>query len=1158
MSQGDVVGRGGIEGWAQPARARAMRVLMLAAVLLALAGINSFSAKAAEPERQLDALRSLIGGCAGKAEPLDPVEDPGCPGGTHPPSGAFAVPEAVATDFYGNVYVSNFGKLTDGSQGRIDIFDPDGVFISELKIAAPTSVAVDSKGNLYVIAQREDAPPLKKLLRYPPVAPYEPEVGNIEYGAETFTTLTQPGTSSLSNYTGIAVNIANDHVFANYGAAGLIEYTSADTGNAIARTTSMPIWPYGIGVAVDATRERLYASALNDRIDIFALDQIVGTPPTDEYEKIGSIEGSAVPEGEFGGRLAVAVDEGTGNVFVLDGESNVVYEFTADGAYVDTIEHSFEVPFGERSAWIGIDNGPFSPNGKLSDKGRYLYVPSGKVGTGHSFAFYESTQGPPEAKSIVAAGITESEAEFQAVVNPGSLVTSYSFEYTTQESFNQEGWSAATLAGSGEIPAGNLDDEASAAVAGLEAGTPYRFRVVVSNDEGSDEVEGTFSTYPSPSIESPTPCGNQMLRTGFSALLPDCRAYELVSPADMNGRTPLGAGHEGYFTTPQVSPAGDKVPFRVEGGSIPGIGGTGSYLGDPYISSRGPTGWGTAYIGPTGAEALTVMPGGTSPDQSYSFWHAERGGSAVIEGTSTSYLRFPDGHSELLGKGSIGTDPAAAGLLISEGGEHVIFASGYGGASSDTAVQLEPDAAPPVEEEKEGKIVKKGTRAIYDRTLDGTVHVVSLLPGNVPLEAGDNTLPLGFSLDGKGVAFTLGNTLYLRYDNSETFEIGEGVDYAGVAEGGNRIFYVEGGRLWRFDALTGERTPFSSGSVVPVNVSADGSAAYFISTSKLIAEPNPNGVSAKAGKQNLYLAEEGAAGSEEGKISFVGTVTERDVVGALGASLQVDGLGLWTDAASEPMPGKFAIDPSRTNPDGSVLLFQSRAPLTGYDPEGHAQVYRYDSVGGRLHCLSCNPTGAPATADATLQSENREGFALFYPQAWIQNLRPDGRRAIFQSEEALVPGDTDGRQDVYEWEDEGVGSCTREGGCVYLVSSGHSSRNDYLWAVSASGDDVFFLSADLLLPADQDETPSIYDARVGGGFPEPAKQADCQGEGCRPQLAPAPALPAAQTPVHGAGDNVKPRRCGKGKRKVKRAGKVRCVKKHRHRRAGSDRKGGRK
>jgi hypothetical protein len=1081
-------------------------------------------------ERVLDAELSLVGGCI-EPEALDPVEDPGCPttppSSAHPPA-AFAVPTAVTTDFYGNIYVSNFGKKADGSQGRIDIFTPDGIFISELKIAAPQSVAVDSEGNLYVIVELES---FRRLELFVPTV-YEPEAGKIAYGAAP-AFLSQPGTAPGSLFSGLAINVENDHLFANYGGGGILEYASAAEGNGIVGSAVTTIFPYGMGIAVDAARDLLYAVVNDERIDIFDLTKTTGEG---SYEKVGSIEESAVPPGNFGGYLSVAVDEGNGNIFVLDGKLNVAYQFEGDGSYLATIEHSFLAPFG---AEIGVDNGPFSPNGALSGNGRYLYIPSGKTGTGHLYAFEESISRSPEIKSAIASGVTQTEVEFLASVNAGNLVTDYTFEYTTQESFESEGFADATVAGSGQLPAGNLDDEASAPVNGLQAGTRYRFRIVANNEKGSDELQATFSTYPSYPTDS-EPCGNELLRVGLSGPLPDCRAYELVTPADTNGRAPVGIGQEGgWFTSRQVAPSGDRLPFRVEGGTLPDSNGTGSYLGDPFVASRGAGGWNTAFTGPSAAEAVAITPGGVSPDVGYSFWTAENKGSALIEGKSTSYLRYPDGHSQVLGEGSIATDPGALGFMISDGGDHVIFGVGYG-ASASAAVQIEPDGAP------------SGNQAIYDRTPDGEVHVVSLKPGDTPLGAGESAVYQGSSLDGKGVAFTVGSTLYLRYQNEETYELGD-VDFAGVAEGGNRVFYVEGGRLWRFDAITDEKVPFSNGTVTPVIVSPDGSTAYFVSSAKLSSEANPNGAIAKAGDQNLYI-------SQEGEVRFVGPITDRDVKGRFNGTRQVDGLGLWMTANGQPEVGRLGIDPARSTPDGGVLLFSSRAPLDGYDPDDHAQVYRYDATGETLDCISCNPTDAAATSDATLQSENREGFALFLPHAWLRNLRPDGRRAIFQSSEPLVQGDTDGLQDVYEWEDQGVGSCATPGGCISLISFGHSVRNEYLWAVSESGDDVFFITSDLLLPADQDETPSIYDARVGGGFSESLK-VECQGEGCRPQLSLPPAIPAPQTPVSGDGDNITPpRHCGKGKRKVKRNGKVRCVKKkhkkHSQHRAGSSRKGG--
>src|SRR5262249_15623927 len=151
--------------------------------------------------------------------------------------------------------------------------------------------------------------------------------------------------------------------------------------------------------------------------------------------------------------------------------------------------------------------------------------------------------------------------------------------------------------------------------------------------------------------------------------------------------------------------------------------------------------------------------------------------------------------------------------------------------------------------------------------------------------------------------------------------------------------------------------------------------------------------------------------------------------------------------------GELSKDPSRLNPDGTVLLFQSGADLDGYDPEGAPEIYRYDSVGERLRCISCIPTKTPATGGANLEviSPQQGAPPPFTAVGFVPNLRADGKRAIFESTEALVSADNDGVQDVYEWEEQGQGSCTRSGGCVYLISSGRSASDNYLYAISASG-----------------------------------------------------------------------------------------------------------
>ncbi|MDQ3725859.1 MAG: hypothetical protein M3335_08245, partial [Actinomycetota bacterium] len=1046
-------------------------VCTLAIVLLGTAG--GATALAAETH-VFDPNLSLTGGCG--TSPIDPVADPGCPD-VHAPS-TFSSPRSVTTDFYGNVYVASYGKdSANGAEGRIDIFNAEGVFVEEIPDSSgPKSLAVDSEGNLYVFSHRSGTD--AKIQRYAPTGTYNPAGGEIAY--DDSPTLVAEHPSAF--LTAIAINPENDHLFVHWGVS-LFEYGSAAEENKLLDEDvdgEVLFHQNGAGLAIDSAGRRIYASDRGSSpgsyvIRVFELDS--------PHTLLATIDGSTLPT-PLPDKFSLAVDEGTGNIFVYDGEiADIVYELTKDGTYVSTIDHQIQGVVGGQ---VGVDNGPFSPNGALNPDGRYVYVPSHPGGVGRTLAFGPAPKEcPPEVEALSFSAVSEDDARLSATLNPCNLETEYTFEFE-----EAEGSAGAVVAGAGKLPPGSTGVDVSAYAEELSAGTTYRFRIVASNAKGSDEAEGEFTTYPASGGDDL--CPNEAVRTGFSALLPDCRAYELVTPADTNARAPLGVGYLGvYFTTRHASPSGNAVSFQIEGGSIPGNEATGSFAGDPYLATREAGGWGTSSAGPNGTEAVALLPGSNSPDQGYSFWTTASGsGSAAIGGKPTSYVRYPDGHSELVGRGSIGTDPRAEGKLISENGGHIIFVSRTFG-EKQTAIQLEENAPP------------DGTAAIYDRTADEVTHVVSLLPGDVTPAAGQDASYVGASLDGLGVAFRIGSTLYLRYDNEETYEIGENVTFAGVAEGGDRIFYVEGGNLLAFDVEGEEAIPFSSsGDVTPVNVSADGTAAYLVSPSVLTGE-GPNGTNPQAGKRNLYL-------SQEGTLSFVGTVTDRDVEGESGGNIVVEGLGLWTDAVgpgSSELPGRLAIDPSRVTPDGTVLLFESRANLTSYDSQGLAQVYRYDSVAGTLQCLSCNPTGTPAAGAASLQSISQAQGAPepLGPFAIVNNLRADGRRAFFQSFDALVAADTDGLQDVYEWEANGVGSCKRPEGCVYLISSGSSERVEYLFAVSDSGNDVFFRSSDLLVPADTDETPSIYDARVGGGFPE-AAGSNCEGEGCRPVLTPTPSM----------------------------------------------------
>jgi hypothetical protein len=1090
-----------------------------ATVLLAFLGALLFplGAQAAAEQHLFDARISLAGTCSTEAS--DEIPDPWCPG-PPAPSGGFQLPN-IAIDSFGDMYVSSHDD--QGSGGRVDVFSPKGKFITELQVPGARSLAVDSKGNLYVqqFVLGESGPQRISLFR--PSGVYEPEAEEIAYEtpAEAIIEAGEEGRcwNQFVTFAGLAVDMKTDHLFVS--SAGCVsEWSSAEEGpELLDATIGTGILKSNRFVAVDAERNRLYVADVKDPLNrVDGLIQVFELKAP--HDHLGSLDGHATAAGKFRateGMDTIAIDEKSGNLTVSELRSiAIVYEMSPGLDSTEEVVNTYKY-FGFKSGssplQIAVDNSAASPNY------RTFYISSGEE-KGHTFAFRYSEEGPPKVESAGASGIGETEAVLNATVNPGGGTTSYRIEYTTASS----GFDGATLASTGTLPSGIASVSVSAPIDGLAPGATYRFLITAENESGADSFEGSFRTY-SP-LDLGGPCPNDPLRSGFSANLPDCRAYELVSPPDTNGRPARGAGATGlYFPMLQASPDGNRASFRIEGGTIPGFEGSGSFNGDNYLSKRGSEGWTTELISAHGTDALAPTPGGVSPDQEYAFWKGE----ALLENLQRNpHIRYPDGHSEPVGRGSLGIDPIVEALLISQNGSHTLFSTLPG-----HAVRLEPSAP------------LSGTAAIYDRTHDEVTHVVSLLPGDVTPAAGEHARYRGASLDGEGVAFEIGGSsmLYLRQHDQVTYEVGQGLTYAGIAEGGGRIFYLKAGNLFAFDTTSKSAIPFSKGgNATPVNISADGSTAYFLSPDVLTGKKeNPNGASAQAGEENLYV-------SREGQLGFVGTVEPLDVEETLEGSGVKVGLSQWVTSV-EDGGGSSAAETSRLTPDGDTLIFEARAPLTGYDTDGHKAVYRYDFSAASLVCLSCNPTGQPATGEATLQTLPRDpkvtvGLGL---EIRMLNIRPDGNRAFFQSQEALVPQDVDSRQDVYEWEAQGVGSCTRPEGCVYLISFGRSERDEHLFAVSESGDDAFFLSGSLLLGRDKDPTVSVYDARVNGGFPEPLEDAPCQGESCKASLTPPPGLPAPATPDLNKNGNVGQRHCAKGKRKVRRHGKTRCVKKRHHR-----------
>jgi DNA-binding beta-propeller fold protein YncE len=263
---------------------------------------------------------------------------------------------------------------------------------------------------------------------------------------------------------------------------------------------------------------------------------------------------------------------------------------------------------------------------------------------------------------------------------------------------------------------------------------------------------------------------------------------------------------------------------------------------------------------------------------------------------------------------------------------------------------------------------------------------------------------------------------------------------------------------------------------------------------------------------------------------------------------------------------------SRVSPNGGFLAFMSNRSLTGYNnvdtnPEAKGardeEVFLYNASTNRVLCASCKPSGAPPSGvfDSPQTGENTgEGQGLLVDQSatwsteqkevsadhWLAGSIPgwtalkaqiaiyqsrylsDKGRLFFNSADQLVPADKNHKEDVYQYEENGEGTCTSPTGCISLISSGAESaeHESVFLDASVSGNDVFFLTAQKLVPQDHDTAFDIYDARVCTGSspcltPPPEPPAPCQGEGCKPASTSVPAMPAAPpSSLPGPGNTV--------------------------------------
>jgi hypothetical protein len=606
-------------------------------------------------------------------------------------------------------------------------------------------------------------------------------------------------------------------------------------------------------------------------------------------------------------------------------------------------------------------------------------------------------------------------------------------------------------------------------------------------------------------------CGNEEFRIGPSAALPDCRAYEMVSPPDKNGGEVDGGLAFGELVPPaQAAVDGEAVTYGSTS-AFTGAEVASALVATQYVSRRTAGGWVTQAVTPR-----QQVPGGRVP----------------------TFVGAPDfslfqGFSEDLGSGFLlawnpQPDPLAPAGFFNP----YLRDDGTGG------YQLLSSAVPPDHTNTEEVVDGAGFVVVYAGMSADGQHAIfeandALTPGAIPgkenLYEWSAGSPLEMvstpaSVEG-GVEFGSGTGGAASLED----EVGAGgaaggfpFNFSGaLSSNGRRAFWTGGGQVYMHEITGGaSRTvevsasqksgePSGKAAAQYWTANSAGSLVYFTSSEQLTADSTAGECQEAYPCQDLYqydastgelsdltvdshvgeiAAVKGVLGTGESEgvpyvyfmaggvlaanensngekatpqtchatTSFLSSETNTPCnmyVYHGGQTTYIATLGTAEDELSDYTEAVMGRT-SRVSPDGKLLAFQSEMPLTGYDNT---------SVGGR-------PCARPVREGSryAYQRDGNRCTEVFEYDAQTGRLvcascDPEGPPTAY----SLVPEGDHVLQPVMGWESSTVQQ-------RYLLDDGR----------------LFFQSEDALVPQATNGQLNIYEYE-----PEGTGQCDTSGEG---------------------------------------------------------------
>lgn len=704
------------------------------------------------------------------------------------------------------------------------------------------------------------------------------------------------------------------------------------------------------------------------------------------------------------------------------------------------------------------------------------------------------------------AGTTATLAGY---VNPDGLSTTARFEYWANGTPIAEAEPTTVGPEGGWAPV-------SVRLDGLAPATTYHDRLVAKNSAGT--VSSSEQSFTTPGGV----CANEDARSGASAKLAECRAYEQVTPVNKAGVPPVGPI--------DIEPTGERLAYYSK---LPFPGSASGAFGE-YVASRGATGWSSQSAMP----AMTgPAPEGLATSPPYIRLMSSDLSREAIE-TSYPFSLEAQGRHQA---GETGGEGPPGQVYLGDGSEPPQWLSApltrpdvypYNstvvGATPDLAHVLISTAKPLVPAANGST-----TENLYEWS-EGHLELINvndagaLMPGGAsaggapkpdPQQAeqgrpilGAADFPSAISNDGRIVYFTSQGQLYVRHEG-QTSEVSLSQRAGSVGVPAEAQFLA---------------------------ASRDGKHVLFYSHSQLTDDATAGGAFYEYSLESGALSFAGAAS----ELKFTGN---REVIGATpdlsyvyvwaqGSVTPPNDIYMLHDGAvvhvahlelSELSEAGYSSEPQQASmsPNGQYLAFLNGARIGGYENDGAGEIYEYDAATGVTSCVSCRPGGgAPVDVSANRMEPYKQGpYATERTQLHVVT---SSGAVFFDSTEALVSRDKNDQEDVYEYNN----------GQLALISSGTSSRPSAIFGIADEGRDAFILTSQSLTRTDTDGgLADVYDARVGGGFPPQAETPACTEPDCRPATTsgPEPLLVTPASSIFSGLGNLPPAKPAGAKNKAK-------------------------